>query len=298
MTGCPFGGASMKRAAYFNTAFIIVLIGAFIIYKNQIEPIRESLIFFPIDENASFVQSASSINITEQNDEDDYTLGWVVESTLNQDAYLRHDISLLFEDGRLKDTLSSWKENTKTVKQQKEVKSEDSGHFETISYHHAELHYSNDVIKSAQQMSYDELYVTASPLHPLESFKKASTEKEKHDQQVLDHATQQQLKQIWNSLLEYYNIPVDNYHLLPLSELDYYNNHPFPSMSQEQTAVKIGGLWEGLYKNYLLEIKLSPEKTEDPIGSSMPLVVLSKDASHLMVLLQTKSGENVQLVQY
>jgi hypothetical protein len=267
-------------------------------YHNQTTDIKESIIFFPIDPNVSFTSADTHVNILEEKDEDEYTVRWTVDSALGKEAYLRQDLSLLYEDGMLNDTMSKWVENEDALKQQKIITSEDSGHYEAISFHHAELHYPNDIIKSAQTMSYDELYVIDSPLQPLESFKEPETEEDAFNKKVLDHATDQQLRVIWHNLINHFNIPVENYYMMPLTKIYDYSFIPLPGLTKEKTDQVIGGLWEGIYKNYFLGIKDESGQAESPIGSSLPLILISKDMTHLLFITETKSGRNVQFIQY
>jgi uncharacterized membrane-anchored protein len=286
-----------KRTLLFIFLIIILFLTILIIYKQK-NDVAESIIYFPIDPTITFKGEQTTIKLVDQVDEDEYKIKWDVKSETNKPVYLRQDISLLYEDGWLKDIFSKWEENKAELKQTKKISSEDSGHFEAISFHHAEIHYPNDVIKSAQRMSYDELYVIASPLHPLESFKVPNSTREKDDQIVLDHAKSQQLKYVWDELIKYYNIPLERYVFLPLTKLHYYNDHPLPNMNREETNKAIGGLWEGLYKNYFLGIKVDENRTISPIGSSLPLVLIGRDASHIIVLTETDNGEKVQFIQY
>ncbi len=288
----------MKRKRILFILVAAVTATSFYMYHNQSSDVKESIIYFPIDPDVSFSNANTKVNILEEKDEDEYTVQWKVDSTLGKEAYLRQDISLLYEDGMLRDTLSKWEQDTDTLQQKKIITNEDSGHFEAISFHHAELHYPNDIIKSAQTMSYDELYVIDSPLQPLESFKTPETKEDEINKKVLDHATNQQLKVIWHNLIKYFNIPVENYYMIPLTKLYDYSMVPLPGLSKEKTDQVIGGLWEGIYKNYFLGVKNETGEVESPIGSSLPLILVSKDMTHLLVLTETKSGRNVQLVQY
>ncbi|UTW69920.1 hypothetical protein KHA80_03325 [Anaerobacillus sp. HL2] len=47
------------------------------------------------------------LQLIEQNDEDEYTIEWKTYSKIPEKILLSHDISLLFEDGRLKATRCS-----------------------------------------------------------------------------------------------------------------------------------------------------------------------------------------------
>lgn len=272
-------------------------VGLFLVIQIKPEPLRDALIFFPLDPTASFNETSSKIEFQKVEDEDEYTLDWTVSSVLNQTAYLRQDVSLLFEDGYLKDTLSAWRENTDTIQLEKDVRSDDSGHYKLITFHHAELHYPNDVIKSAQALSFDELYVIDSPLSPVHSFRIPETEEDQEGKRILDYILTQQQQYDWNSLFEYYHLSKENYSLVPLTDLALYQNQPLPNLNDEQTARFLGGLWEGLYKNYVLGIKKYDGTIVSPIGSTVPLILIPKSADHFFILFRTADGEPVQLLQ-
>ncbi|WP_227934986.1 hypothetical protein [Alkalihalobacillus deserti] len=272
-------------------------VGLFLVITIKPEPLRDALIFFPIDPNATFEESTSRIQFQAMEDEDEYTLDWTVTSVLNQDAYLRQDVSLLFEDGYLKDTLSTWKENTSTIQMEKDIKSDDSGNYRVVTFHHAELHYPNDEIKSAQKLSFDQLYVIDSPLSPLHAFRIPETEEEKESKRILDYIIKQQQDYDWDSLFDYYNLPKDGYLRIALTDLVLYEEKPLPGLTQEKTAQFLGGLWEGLYKHYVLGITKQDGTTVSPVGSTVPVILVPKSADHFFVLFRTSDGEPIQLLQ-
>ncbi|WP_349407812.1 hypothetical protein [Pseudalkalibacillus sp. SCS-8] len=288
----------MKRMMIFLILFAAISAASLYMYHNQTDEVKESIIYFPIDPTVTFKSADTVLKILEEKDEDEYTIQWKVNSELGKTAYLRQDISLLYEDGLLKGKLSKWMENEDVLQQKEIVTNEDSGHFEAISFHHAELHYPNDIIKSAQTMSYDQLYVIDSPLQPLESFKTPETKQDEINKKILDHATNQQMKVIWHNLIKHFNIQVDHYYMMPLTKISDYDSIPLPGLTKEKTDQVIGGLWEGIYKNYFLGIKDGAGEIESPIGSSLPLILISKDMSHLLFLTETQSGRNVQFVQF
>ncbi|GAE33460.1 hypothetical protein [Halalkalibacter akibai] len=272
-------------------------VGLFLVITIKPEPLRDALIFFPIDPNATFEEASSRIDFQTMEDEDEYTLDWTVSSVLNQKAYLRQDVSLLFEDGYLKDTLSTWKENTTTIEMEKDVKSDDSGHYRVVTFHHAELHYPNDEIKSAQKISFDQLYVIDSPLSPLHAFRTPETEEEKESKRILDYILTQQQNYDWDALFTYYNLPKEEYLRVPLTDLVLYEETPLPGLTPEKHAQFLGGLWEGLYKNYVLGITKQDGTTVSPIGSTVPVILVPNSADHFFVLFRTEDGEPVQLLQ-
>jgi hypothetical protein len=277
---------------------LLALISILILGFIKRETIKEAIIYFPLDETVNFTAAKTTLTLLKQTDEDEYTVKWSTAAELEKPVYLRHDISLLYEDGYLIDTFSKWKENANELEQIKRINSEDSSHFQSISFHHAEIHYPNDIIKSSQTMSYDGLYVIDSPMSPLESFKKPETKQEEEWQKILDHAKNQHIQVVWESLLRYYQIPVQKYTMISLTNLHYYNAAPFPGLTQQQTNEAVGRLWEGIYKNYFLGYKKQNGQVVSPIGSSIPLILVDKQGTHLIVLFQLHDGSKVQLLQH
>ncbi|WP_207634111.1 hypothetical protein [Halalkalibacter urbisdiaboli] len=288
----------MRKNIYI-TAFLALSFAVGLLLTNTLksEPLKEALTFFPLDPNASFDVAFSLIELQSMEDDDEYILRWGTESKLNQKAYLRQDVSLLFEDGNLKDTLSFWKEDTDTIKQKKLVEGEDSGHYKVVTFHHAELHYPNDIIKSAQTLSFDELYVIDSPLSPLRAFRTPETDEDKESKRILDHILEQQQKHDWDDLFAYYNIPEDKYLRVPLTQLDRFKDKPIPGLNQEETAKFLGGLWEGIYKNYVLSIQKKDGSIVSPIGTTTPLILIPENPDHFIIIFRTADGEPIQLLQ-
>lgn len=280
-------------------AFIFAVIGISTIFLFNIfnkEATEESIIFFPLDSNIEFSQAVTTLSVADEKDNDEYILKWGIQSDIGKPVYLRQDIGFLFADGKLVDVTSKWKENSQTLTQVKKIEHEDSSHFQAISFHHGEIHYENDVIKSGQKMSADELYVINSPKQPLESFQDPHTDSEKEWKEILDHATNQQLKVSWMNLVKHYNIPTNEYKMIPLTNLAYFNTNPLPNLTIEETQTMIGRLWEGIYKNYLLGLKKEDGYNVSPINSTIPLILFNED--HLIVLIEASNGEYFQLIQY
>jgi hypothetical protein len=259
-------------------------------------PTKETIIFFPINPHVKFTDAKTKLQLQPQKREGKYSLLWSTSSSLDRNAYLRQDISLLFADGRLVDRLSKWKNNSQTLVQEKNVTAKDSHFFQTISFHHGELHEGN-VITSSQTMTSDYLYVIDSPYSPLASFRRATTGDEKEWQKVLNKTTNEFLRHTSESLMSYFSIKKQQYYSLYLPDLIVYNEQPFPDLSIEKTQEIIGKLWEGLYKSYFLGIKKEDGSILSPIGSTIPLILISKDYSHLIVLTETKNGEKIRLIQ-
>ncbi|OEH92923.1 hypothetical protein BFG57_14590 [Bacillus solimangrovi] len=276
---------------------LISLLTAVVYFYITINPtLKETMIYFPIDETISFENIQTSLLLLDEKDEDEYVIDWKVSSKSNRNVYLRQDISLLFSDGKLIATLGKWKENTNILSQEKKIKGEDSSHLSALSLHHAEAHYPDDIIKGQQLMSYAQLYIIDSPLQPLESFSTASTTAEKEWKETLDRATAQALKYSWTRLIDTYNIPVKQYKLIPLTSLHQYTDKPLPNKTVAESQRILGQLWEGLYKNYYLGIKKENGTTINPIGSTIPLILFND--THLIVLIEDINGDPNQLIQY
>ncbi|QHC04768.1 hypothetical protein GRQ40_13005 [Anoxybacillus sp. PDR2] len=288
----------MKRALFWMIPLFVTLLISLYLFPFSFEnPSQEAITFFPIDQEASFQQTATVLHARSPKSHHSYSLSWTVSSSLNEKVYLRQDISLLFADGRLMGTLSKWREADQSLRQERSFQSTDSHFFQAISFHYGEIH-RGDTITSSQKMSGDQLYVIASPYSPFTSFRHAKTANEKEWQRVLNKDSSQLLKYTAKAMIEEIGVNERRYYHLYLPELLSYNEQPFPDLSQAKTQAIIGNLWEGLYKNYFLGIKQKDGSITSPIGSTVPLLLISKDYSHLIILTKTKNGETVQLRQH
>ncbi|MDC3415519.1 hypothetical protein [Aquibacillus salsiterrae] len=273
---------------------VILIFSSFFVAQWFLEDKQTSVLkYFPIDETVSFTSYGTELNMLRQTDQDEYDIKWSSYSLLDKPVYLRQDVSLLYADGRLMGILSKWKENEQNIKLQSMVHGEDSSHYQTITFHHGELHYPDDKIKSIQAMSSDELYVIDSPYSALESFDQPTNYSQKEWKNTLDRATNQQLRYYWKQLIDYFQIPENKYEFVPLTDIGKYQQTPIPTLNQQQTDRVIGQLWEGIYKNYI--IPLSSNKK--PVKSFVPLVLFDKEGEQLMVLFENEKGQKEQLVQ-
>jgi len=249
--------------------------------------------YFPEDEQTRFVETDTTLEMMSENSRDSYDMIWTSKSVSDQDLYLRQDASLLFNNGQLFGIRSKWRENTDTISIEEKFNAEDSNYFQTISFHHGEVHYPDDEIKSIHHMTYDQLYVIDSPNTVLESFKTPETEYEHEWARLLDHTTEQQLVYNWKQLIAYFNIDEEDYYTTPLTDLHKFNTEPLPSFTQKQTNQIMGRLWEGIYKNYILNVKNLRGKT---VKSYIPLILFAKKNDHLMVLFEW-NGQKERLIQ-
>ncbi|WP_299087927.1 hypothetical protein [uncultured Metabacillus sp.] len=156
--------------------------------------VRESIIFFPIDDSVNFEKASTSLQFVGKKDADEYTIEWEVTSITNKKIFLRQDISLLFADGKLLDTLSEWEDQSQKLSQFKKVSGKDSSHYQAISLHYGEIHLENNLIRSTHYITYDHLYVIDSEFTELFSFKKPHTEEEQEWKDILDKVSNSILK--------------------------------------------------------------------------------------------------------
>ncbi|MRH43125.1 hypothetical protein GH741_10580 [Aquibacillus halophilus] len=274
----------------FTVVLCSLLLALSFFQKSDVAVVKH----FPIDQNVDFTTYDTDLSLLSETDQDEYDVNWTVISQLDSPIYLRQDVSLLYSDGRLKGILSKWKENEQDIQLKSSIHGEDSSHFQAISFHHGEIHYADDEIKSINSMSYDELYVIDSPHSALESFDQPISSNQEEWKHTLDHATNQQLTYHWKQLIEFFEIPQSKYNVVPLTNLHVYQSKPIPTLSKAKTQQVIGQLWEGLYKNYILGIS----RNEQPVKSFIPIVLFSKQGHHLIVLYEDQSGEKQQLIQY
>lgn len=285
----------MKWRISIYLLIIILVIG--IIYQPFVKKeARESITFFPLDNTFSFKEAEtklSFLNGTSSN----YDLLWKVNSVTSQRVYLRQDMAMIFENGRLNNKMTEWKTSADAIDLEKDVLSSIPGLWEAISYHQGEIHLSEEKYRSVQRMSNDYLYA-AKLGQSFSGFKIPKNNTERKAQNELDEKTNKYLQQTLIQTTNFYQIDLDEYNVISLESLTDFNNKPLSGFSLSKSQEIIGKLWEGLYKNYFLGITTKNGQRISPIGSSMPFILISKDKKYLFVLFQTTNGENIQLIQY
>ncbi|MBD7964517.1 hypothetical protein [Fictibacillus norfolkensis] len=285
----------MKWKISIYLLIIILVIG--IIYQPFVKKeARESITFFPLDSTFSFKEAEtklSFLNGTSSN----YDLFWKVNSITSERVYLRQDMAMIFENGRLNNKMTEWKTSADAIDLEKDVLSSIPGLWEAISYHQGEIHLSEEKYRSVQRMSNDFLYA-AKLGQSFSGFKIPKDSTERKAKNDLDEKTNKYLQQTLTQTTNFYQINLDEYNVISLESLTDFNNKPLSGFSLSKSQEIIGKLWEGLYKNYFLGITTKNGQRISPIGSSMPFILISKDKKYLFVLFQTTNGENIQLIQY
>jgi len=280
----------MKKSHFIIMLSSILFILLLLLSK---ENTYEAFSFFPLDDQSSIESAGTTLKLTEEDGLNKYGIQWKVASSSDKKLYLRQDVSLLFDNGRLRGVKSKWVQNTDKIQFTEKVLSEDSSFFQALTFHHGENHYPNEVIRSVQKMSYDELYVIDSPTTPIASFENPGDHYEADWKELLDRSSKQQLLFHWHQLLQYFDININHYSPIPLVDLYTFHNNPLPNMSQAQTNTLIGRLWEGLYKNYIIPA-IDPPNNQ--LESYVPLILLEKNNSHLLVLFEL-NGKKEKLIQ-
>lgn len=268
------------------SCFIISSICLFFILKSNLTV--TTMKYFPPDDNVFFDNAETNINLLKNTDE----IEWSVESTSSDVAYLRQDVSLLYENGKFKGVLNKWRQNVDHLDLSKRFYQANSSLLKAISFHHGEIHNPNDQISSIQKMTSDQLYFI-NDRNTIYSFHEPSNADEKKWESDLNKMTDQQLENHWNKLINQLDIAINEYDRIPLTELAQYENKPLPGRTEAETKKIIGQLWEGLYKNYILLLK---EKENLQDKHYMPLILLAKNNDHLLVIFEL-NNTNQKLIQ-
>lgn len=285
----------MKKDFVRLSISLIILIAIFYIFQQK-QIAKESITYFPIDPTVSFPKANTSLTFSKKRF-DEYSILWQSNSSINKQAYLRQDMSLLYANGKLKSTMGEWKQNTLELSEEKTVVERESNLLQAITFHYAEIHDTNARIFSSQKISADNLYVVNSKFEntPL-SFHTPNNLVEKDWATTMDKEALDYVDYSFRQGLKKFHISANQYDTkLLLTELPKYNDTPLPLFSKEQSAKIIGQLTEGLYKNYFLGIIKEDGTIVDPIGSSVPVLLINEN--HLLVLFTTEDGEPIVLRQ-
>lgn len=287
----------MKKYLFLGISALAIAVSALMIQLQIINSSEETITFFPLNEAVQYKSASTSLTLQKNKQNNKHEIDWKVQSSLEQEAYLRQDMGLLFVNGYLKGKAAKWEQDTADLYQENFISSGESAKYDALTFHYSELHGDGDRITSAQRMSDDMLYVIDSPFSPLQSFSVAKSKQEIEWKKVLDQSVSNTLNKSLNMAERTYGFKAANYLTVPLDTIRQFEDQPLKGFTQKETANILGKLWEGLYKNYYLGIKKSDGTVVDPIDSTMPLILVSRDKSHLLVVTQTDSGESIVLKQ-
>ncbi|MGM8213500.1 hypothetical protein ACLIBH_12050 [Virgibacillus sp. W0430] len=278
-------------------AFFIIVTPAFVTFIFLIIADSKStttINYFPIDRNATFEFAYTTIQLNAY-DHKGYEILWTSNSKTDQTQYLRQDISMLYSNGALKGILSKWKEKTDHIYMQMTFSDRGENVLDAISYHHGEIHHSNNKITSIHTMSNYILYITKQRKSNVSAFVLPSNAREHDQKQLIDLQKANQLSMHWSSLINNFSIDIHKYTSVPFTDLYVYDNEPLPDLSSTQTEKIIGQLWEGMYKNYVIPA-LEKKNDSKQFINYIPLILFSKDNTHLLVLFEL-NGKKEKLIQ-
>ncbi|HET7628459.1 MAG TPA: hypothetical protein VFK44_08745 [Bacillales bacterium] len=285
----------MKRAGLIVLAALISACFAAFYVSVEKTASHSPIVYLPTNENHPFRRAETELHKGKQVDPDEYTINWTLRSELNGKATFRQDFSLLYEDGKLIDRLAEQRENAGELYAQKSVRCEDSGHFRAISVHYANFGTDEQHETSLLAMSYDQIYVMDSPLSETDSFKVPISEEEKEWKSILDHATEEQVQYAWHALIESFAINRNAYYSFSLPYLHVFSRNRLPGLTKQQTERALAQLWQTLYSDYVSGVTRKDGEKTSPIGSTVPLVLFSKNRTGFVVLFKTADGGNVKL---
>ncbi len=284
----------MKKYAEFMTMFVLSFMIFTIFYPAR--QVKESFTYFPTNHDVLFEVAQTALTFMNDTHKG-YELLWRTSSTLDRKAYLRQDISLLFGNGKLIATMGKeWRQNEDKIILESSFTGNDSANFKAISFHFGEIH-EEDKITSSQKHSHDELYILDSKFHPLHSFRIPIHQQDEEWKKLIDDYIEKKLAHALEKAENHYNIQENKYIIFPLTSIYQYDELALPGLNERSTKELIGHLWEGLYKNYFLGIRKQDGTMADPTGSTIPLILLARDRSHLLVISELEDGEIMFLKQ-
>ncbi|WP_340371716.1 hypothetical protein [Peribacillus sp. FSL E2-0218] len=283
----------MKLQLKYTVLLLLTTIFVILYFSNN-ERAEETIIFFPIDSSLHF-EHASTHLMPKENGGSSYTITWRVSSALDRPAYLRQDVSLLYTNGKLTGALKNWRQNKQELSQKAKAKESESGRYDAVTFHYAEVHPSETIFTSAQQLSKDKIYAITTP--SFQYFHRPLSEEQIEWKKTLDSLTEQTVQSGLEKASQAYHINLDQYNIISLTDLPDKKNQwlsAFPPFKREEI---VGRLWEGLYKGYVLGIKKEDGSTVNAQGSTIPLLLMAKNQRELLVLFTLKDGTPIMLRQ-
>ncbi len=268
---------------------IVVVWVAILVLAGMNKKSQPTVKYFPINEWQYFEGAKTSMSYIPNNNKN--KIVWQTQSTSNEPAFLRQDISLLYGNGYFKGIQQKWKQNVAEILLRKNFKINHPIYLNAISFHHAEIHQEDETISSIQKMTTDQLYYVTKNKIPIIFRTPKSTNEEKIATELNDKINHE-LSEIWNSWISYHNLNIADYKLVPLSDLIYFQENPIGHFSMSLTEQIIGQLWEGLYQNYVT-ILMNEEVNKQ---HAMPVILIARDHTHLIVLYEI-ANDKIKLMQ-
>jgi len=273
----------MKQSVQLLTIITLISIITYVWTENNNVP---TVKYFPIHDVNTFTKSETTLQVKKRTDE----IEWTVFSKSNVPTYLRQDISILYVNGMFQGVFSAWRQQISELKQQTSFPLIKNGLYESISYHHGEIHEAN-TISSMQAMSKTQLF-TSEENDKAIYFSKPKTAIEQEIASSLRHETDKVLQKHWTKLVRALDIDITTYDCIPLTQWTQIGeNSTFTRLSTSTQQRVIGQFWEGLYKNYILLLQ-----EQQDVPHYIPLILLDKNVRELRIIYEL-NGEPEQLIQ-
>ena len=281
----------MKKAIYHTGIALLIILTIGVVWKTYTNAkVQSTLQFFPFNEKAKFSEANTSLTLKEPDKtKDKYEVTLSVNSILDQSAYLRQDMSLLFQNGRLIDLLRGWKKDETTMNQTLTVEGHESSLFEAVTIHYGEIH-EDDSPTSTFKTTDASLYVISSRFGPIKSFQAPETEEQKDWAFTLRSVATSRLTKVLDRYIDKTQIDLSHYTVLPITELAAKKQALLSEYSDREQLAIIEKLWESLYSIYVTGIKKQDGTIVDPIDSTIPLILREKQSNRLILLIQDKTG--------
>lgn len=272
----------MNKFFIYSFFLLFIICCSLYIFKLNATP---AITYFPPAEEFNFDKASTNLTLHEDGKE----IIWTSNSKSNDTLYLRQDISLLYMNGIFKGVQSKWERQVDKIHLKKIFPYKNEGYMQSISFHHGEVHSSDKQINSIQTMSAYQAILSSND-HEIQL---EHIPNNQFSPSLLSIPNHQYLLTTWRSILDEYQTDPKAYDIIPFIELVNYNESPLPNMTMEQTNQIIGQLWEGLYKNYVIPLTKEKNATTKDV---MPLILFSKDGTHLVVLFEI-DGKKEKLYQ-
>ena len=246
--------------------------------------------FYPINQEAVFDKTVSSLTLQKQNKDESYEVILTTESILDKKSYLRQDFSVLFQNGRLKDFTKKWEQNTDRITQQTIVKGHESSLFQAVTIHYAEIHTDDHTPTSSYKLTDSNLFVISSRYGPTKAFQSPESEEQKEWAFTLSSVSNSRLAKVLDRYTTNKKLDITKFHAIPLTQFSTKSKEFLAGYAPTQQLEITEKLWESFYSIYVSGLKKQDGTIIDTIDSTIPLILRKQGSNHLIVLIQDKSG--------
>ncbi len=281
----------MTKAIFHTGVVLLIILAIAVLWKSYTNTnVQSTLQFFPFNAEAKFSEANTSLTMREpEKNKNKYEVVLNVSSVLDRKAYLRQDMSLLFQNGRLVDLLKSWKQDTSIMNQTLIVEGYESSLFEAVTIHYAEIH-EDDTPTSTFKTTDAAQYVISSRFGPIKSFQTPENEEQKDWAFTLRSVANSRLAKVLDRYIDKTQIDLSNYTVMPITQLADKKEDLLSEYTELEQRAIIEKLWEALYSIYVTGIKKQDGTIIDPIDSTIPLILREKQSSRLILIIQDKTG--------